>query len=202
VVPLTGVNRAIVTQGLKVMSAWSRPGMAALGGRCGRYRAGLALSCGLPAGAADQCGRTRGQSDLGARLMMTTDPAEAAHIAQTLDALNAERRAIEADVLDGRRPRSKRNPSQRTRPILIASGDHWHPGVIGIVAGRIKERFNRPAIVIGIDPETGLGKGVRPILRRRQSGRRGCSGARSGTAGSGRRSRHGLRPDDPGVANR
>ena len=100
-----------------------------------------------------------GQSDLGARLMMTTDPAEAAHIAQTLDALNAERRAIESDVLDQAQAQVEAQSITDDTSILVASGDHWHPGVIGIVAGRIKERFNRPAIVIGIDPETGLGKG-------------------------------------------
>lgn len=159
VVPLTGVNRAIVTQGLKVMSAWSRPGMAALAAAAGvtgpasPYHAGFLLGPRINAG-----GRV-GQSDLGARLMMTTDPAEAAHIAQTLDALNAERRAIESDVLEQAQAQVEAQSITDDTSILVASGDHWHPGVIGIVAGRIKERFNRPAIVIGMDPETGLGKG-------------------------------------------
>ncbi|WP_440959843.1 single-stranded-DNA-specific exonuclease RecJ [Oceanicaulis sp. LC35] len=159
VVSLTGVNRAIVAQGLKVMSHWSRPGMAALAAAAGvqgpasPYHAGFLLGPRINAG-----GRV-GQSDLGARLMMTQDPKEAAHIAQTLDALNAERRAIETEVLDQAQAQIEGLELAEDTPILIASGEHWHPGVIGIVAGRIKERFNRPAIVIGTDPETGLGKG-------------------------------------------
>ncbi len=172
VVSLTGVNRAIVAQGLKVMSAWSRPGMAALAAAAGvqgpasPYHAGFLLGPRINAG-----GRV-GQSDLGARLMMTQDPKEAAHIAQTLDALNAERRAIETEVLDQAQAQVEALKLEDDTPILIASGEHWHPGVIGIVAGRIKERFNRPTIVIGVDPETGLGKG---------SGR-SCTGVNLGAA--------------------
>lgn len=159
VVSLTGVNRAIVAQGLKVMSAWRRPGLEALAAAAGvsgpasTYHAGFLLGPRINAG-----GRV-GKSDLGVRLLMTEDPAEAAHIAQTLDQLNAERRAIEAEVLDGAISQIEAGAIQEDTPILIAAGEHWHPGVIGIAAGRIKERFNRPAIVIGIDPETGLAKG-------------------------------------------
>lgn len=159
VVTLTGVNRAIVTQGLKVMSGWQRPGLNALAAAAGvngpasTYHAGFLLGPRINAG-----GRV-GQSDLGARLMMTENPDEAAHIAQTLDALNSERRAIEADVLDEATAQVQAQPPAEETPVLIASGQHWHPGVIGIAAGRLKERFNRPAIVIGIDPETGVAKG-------------------------------------------
>ena len=159
VVALSGVNRAIVAQGLKRMSAWSRPGLAALAevagvsGPASPYHAGFLIGPRINAG-----GRV-GQSDLGARLLTTTDPAEARTIAETLDQLNAERRAIEAEVLDAAAAQIEAAGVKAEDPVLIAAGEHWHPGVIGIAAGRIKERYNRPAIVIGIDPETGLAKG-------------------------------------------
>lgn len=177
VVSLTGVNRAIVATGLKVMSAWRNPGLSALAevagitGEATPYHAGFLLGPRINAG-----GRV-GRADLGARLLTTEDAAEARRIAEELDALNAERRAIEADVLQGAIAQLETAGVDDTTPILIASGEHWHPGVIGIAAGRVKERFNRPSIVIGIDPETGLAKG---------SGR-SCAGVDLGTAVSAAR---------------
>lgn len=159
VVSLTGVNRAIVTQGLKVMSGWHRPGLNALAAAAGVTGAATTYHAGFLLGPRINAGGRVGQSDLGARLMMTQNPDEAAQIAQTLDALNTERRAIEADVLDGALSQILEHPPAEDTPVVIAAGDHWHPGVIGIAAGRLKERFNRPAIVIGIDPETGIAKG-------------------------------------------
>jgi single-stranded-DNA-specific exonuclease len=159
VVPLTGVNRAITAQGLKVMSHWSRVGLKALAdvagvtGEASPYHAGFLLGPRINAG-----GRI-GKSNLGARLLTTTDVEEARGIAEQLDQLNAERRAVEAEVLDGAVAQIEAAGIDEDAPILIAAGDHWHPGVIGIAAGRVKERFNRPTIVIGIDPETGLAKG-------------------------------------------
>jgi single-stranded-DNA-specific exonuclease len=159
VVPLTGVNRAIVAQGLKLMSGWARPGLKALAdvasvsGPASAYHAGFLIGPRINAG-----GRV-GKADLGARLLTTRDMAEARAIAEQLDVLNAERRAIEAEVLEGAVAQAEASGVCDDDPILIAAGDHWHPGVIGIAAGRLKERFNRPAIVIGIDPETGLAKG-------------------------------------------
>jgi single-stranded-DNA-specific exonuclease len=177
VVSLTGVNRAIVATGLKVMSAWANPGLAALAevagvtGEATPYHAGFLLGPRINAG-----GRV-GKSDLGARLLTTEDPAEARSIAEELDALNAERRGIEADVLSEALAQVEAAGVAEDTPIIIAAGDHWHPGVIGIAAGRVKERFNRPTIVIGIDPETGLAKG---------SGR-SCAGVDLGSAVSAAR---------------
>ncbi len=159
VVPLTGVNRAIVAQGLKVMSAWSRPGLKALAAVAGVQGPASTYHAGFLIGPRINAGGRVGKSDLGARLLTTTDPDEAMRIAQNLDQLNAERRAIEADVLDAAMAQIEAAGVSDNAPVLIASGDHWHPGVIGIAAGRIKDRFNRPTIVIGIDPETGLAKG-------------------------------------------
>lgn len=159
VVPLTGLNRALVSQGLKVMNSWQRPGLRALAdvsgvsGEASTYHAGFLLGPRINAG-----GRV-GKSDLGARLLTTADEAEALQLAQELDALNAERRSIEADVLEAALAQIEDAGLEDDSPILIAAGEHWHPGVIGIAAGRIKDRFNRPTIVIGVDPETGLGKG-------------------------------------------
>lgn len=159
VVPLTGINRAIVAQGLKVMSRWSRPGLKALATVAGVEGTATTYHAGFLIGPRINAGGRVGKSDLGARLLTTQDPDEAMRIAETLDQLNAERRAIEADVLDAAMAQIEAGEVSDDAPILIAAGDHWHPGVIGIAAGRVKERFNRPTIVIGIDPETGLAKG-------------------------------------------
>lgn len=159
VVPLTGVNRAIVSQGLKLMSGWARPGLKALADVAGVTGAASAYHAGFLIGPRINAGGRVGKSDLGARLLTTGDAAEARAIAEQLDVLNAERRGIEAEVLEGAVAQAEAAGLTDADPILIAAGDHWHPGVIGIAAGRLKERFNRPSIVIGIDPETGVAKG-------------------------------------------
>jgi len=156
VVPLTGLNRAFVSQGLKVMKRRANPGLAALADvarideAIGAYHAGFILGPRVNAG-----GRV-GAADLGARLLSTDDPAEARDLAQQLDAHNTERRDIEARVLaqavaqveDGGR-----------RALLFAAGEGWHPGVVGIVASRLKDRFNRPACVVALDGAIGRGSG-------------------------------------------
>ena len=158
VVALRDVNRAIVSQGLKVMRSWHHAGMKALaevGGLTGEpaaYHLGFVLGPRINAG-----GRV-GRADLGARLLSSDDPAECAEIAAELDALNAERKQIEADVLEAAQAQI-RAAGDSDSPILIARGEGWHPGVIGIVAGRLKEQFGRPAIVIGTDGGIGKGSG-------------------------------------------
>lgn len=158
VVPLTGINRALVAQGLKIMSAWDKPGLAALAEIAGVEGAASTYHAGFIIGPRINAGGRVGKSDLGARLLSTDDPAEARAIARELDALNAERRAIEADVLDAAMAQILQSGVSAEDPVLIAAGPGWHPGVIGIAAGRIKERFNRPALVIGID-DNAIGKG-------------------------------------------
>ena len=155
VVPLTGLNRALVAQGLKVMQRRGNPGLAALadaaalGERLDAYHAGYILGPRVNAG-----GRV-GQADLGARLLASDDPIEARGLAQQLDALNAERREIEARVLT--QAIDQVESGDRTAPLVFAAGEGWHPGVIGIVAGRLKERYNRPACVVAV--ADGIGKG-------------------------------------------
>ncbi|HYD99878.1 MAG TPA: single-stranded-DNA-specific exonuclease RecJ [Alphaproteobacteria bacterium] len=152
VVPLAGLNRALVSQGIKVLGRRDNIGLAALADvarvqdRPGAYHLGFLLGPRINAG-----GRV-GRADLGARLLTTDDPREAAQLAQQLDQLNEERRQIEALVLEEAMALAERDDS----PILVLAGEGWHPGVIGIVAGRVKERFNRPTLVIGIND--GIGK--------------------------------------------
>jgi single-stranded-DNA-specific exonuclease len=158
VVALRDINRALVSQGLKVMGQWRHAGLKALaevGGLTGNpsaYHLGFLLGPRINAG-----GRV-GRADLGARLLASDDAAECMEIAVELDALNAERKQIEADVLEAAQAQIIA-AGETDAPLLIARGEGWHAGVIGIVAGRLKERFGRPAIVIGTDKGIGKGSG-------------------------------------------
>ncbi|MDY0874477.1 single-stranded-DNA-specific exonuclease RecJ [Dongia rigui] len=156
VVPLTGINRALVAQGLKVMGGRQNIGLNALSDvarineRPSAYHAGFLLGPRVNAG-----GRV-GRSDLGARLLSSNDAEFAREIAAELDALNTERRDIETRVLDAAIMTAEAHAAES--PYLIfACGENWHPGVIGIVAGRLKERYQRPACVVAV--ENGIGKG-------------------------------------------
>ena len=156
VVPLAGLNRALVAQGLKVMARRANAGLTALcdvarvEARPDTFHAGFLLGPRVNAG-----GRV-GEAGLGARLLSSDDPAEAKQIALQLDAYNEERRAIEVAVLD-RALAQVEDAGQDKRGLVVAAGEGWHPGVIGIVAGRLKERWGRPALVIALDK--GIGKG-------------------------------------------
>ncbi|WP_416896925.1 MAG: single-stranded-DNA-specific exonuclease RecJ [Minwuia sp.] len=156
VVPLTGLNRALVAQGLRVMAERRQLGLTTLGdiarltGPPSTYHAGFLIGPRLNAG-----GRV-GKSDLGVRLLTTEDPEEATGIAVELDRLNDERRRIEQTVLEEALTLAHR---QANRAVVTVAGDGWHPGVIGIVASRVKDRTGRPAIVIARDGATGKGSG-------------------------------------------
>jgi single-stranded-DNA-specific exonuclease len=162
VVPLTGVNRALVRQGLKVMAERSNVGLAALADVArlkevpGAYHLGFLLGPRVNAG-----GRV-GQADLGARLLSSDDPHEVGALALRLDEFNADRRAIERDVLDQAisRVEGLYGPDRKGLPAaLVIESDGWHVGVIGIVASRLVERYGRPAFVIGLDGDLGKGSG-------------------------------------------
>ncbi len=164
VVPLTGLNRALVTQGLKVMARRGNPGLAALADVAGVREPPSAYHAGFILGPRVNAGGRVGKSDLGARLMTTDDPEEAAAIATELDRLNGERREIEQAVLDLAIEQAERTiTSHGDVPIVMTAGEGWHPGVIGIVASRLKDRFGRPSIVIGL--ENGMGKGSGRSIR-------------------------------------
>lgn len=155
VAQLKGLNRAFVTQGLKVMAARRNLGLNALITIARLTRAPTASDLGFALGPRINAGGRVGKSDLGVRLLTTSDPEEAATIAAELDLLNAERRLIEGEVQTQAEVLAA---GQGNRAVLLVAGQGWHPGVIGIVAGRLKEKFGKPAIVIALD-EAGVGKG-------------------------------------------
>lgn len=155
VAPLIGVNRAFVRQGLTVMARRHRPGLVALADSARMDTAPAAYHLGFVLGPRVNAGGRVGQADLGARLLATPDPNEAAALAERLETLNTERREIEASV----RAAALAQAEERglDAPLVWAAGADWHPGVVGIVASRLKETTGRPAIVIGL--ANGIGKG-------------------------------------------
>ena len=156
VAALHGLNRAFVTQGLKVMARRERVGMAALIDASRLKRAPQCSDLGFALGPRINAGGRVGESTLGVRLLTTSDPEEARAIAEQLSQLNDERRAIEAEV---QAAAESQLDAQHNRSVLLLSGSGWHPGVIGIVAGRIKEKTGKPSLVIALDENEGIGKG-------------------------------------------
>ncbi len=158
---LEGFNRALAHQGLRVMSVWANPGLAALMatakavlGAASTYHAGFILGPRINAG-----GRI-GRSDLGARLLSTDDPVEALALAEELEILNAGRREVEQAIVEAAIAAVERGANfDPDAPALVVAGDDWHPGVIGIVAGRLRERFRRPVVVVGVDRAADIGRG-------------------------------------------
>lgn len=160
VTKLIGFNRALATQGLKVMSAWGNPGLKALLEVAGAKGPATVFHAGFILGPRINAGGRIGRSDLGARLLSTDDPEEARALAEELDALNAARKDVERLAFDEAVRRIEREANfDPEGPVLVVAGEDWHPGVVGIVAGRLRERYRRPAVVIGVDPVTGVGKG-------------------------------------------
>ncbi|WP_374944003.1 single-stranded-DNA-specific exonuclease RecJ [Sphingomonas sp.] len=152
VAQLRGLNRAFVAQGLKVMARGLNPGVAALIEASRLTRAPTATDLGFALGPRINAGGRVGRADLGVRLLTTRDPDEARAIAAELDRLNEERRGIESVVQEAA------DAMTGDRRVAVVAGHGWHAGVIGIVAGRLKEKLGRPAIVIAID-DAGVGKG-------------------------------------------
>jgi single-stranded-DNA-specific exonuclease len=157
VAPLVGVNRALVRQGLKVMARRERVGLRALADVARMDQAPTPYSLGFLLGPRVNAGGRIGQADLGARLLATDDPHEAASLAERLDVLNTERRDIEAVVRAAAMAQAEARGLDG--PLVWAAGEGWHPGVVGIVAARLKEATNRPAVVIGLDGDEGKGSG-------------------------------------------
>ncbi len=155
VAPLIGVNRAFVRQGLTVMAERKRPGLVALADVAGMDASPTSYHLGFLLGPRVNAGGRIGKSDLGARLLACDNPFEAKDLATQLDILNRERRDIEAEV----RELAMIQATERglDGPLVWAAQDGWHPGVVGIVAARMKEATNRPSVVIGFDGEIGKG---------------------------------------------
>src|SRR5690606_37319883 len=156
VAAIRGLNRAFVSQGLKVMARRGNVGLAALIDASRLNRAPSCSDCGFALGPRINAGGRVGEATLGVRLLTTEDPDEARAIAAQLSQLNEERRAIEFAVQEAAEALLD---AQHNRAVITLAGRGWHPGVIGIVAGRIKEKTGKPAIVIALDDETGQGKG-------------------------------------------
>ncbi|WP_170002594.1 single-stranded-DNA-specific exonuclease RecJ [Pseudopontixanthobacter vadosimaris] len=156
VAALHGLNRALVAQGLKVMAHRENIGMAALIDASRLKRAPACSDLGFALGPRINAGGRVGESTLGVRLLVTGDPDEARAIAAQLSALNEDRRMIEAEVQQAAEVSAEK---QHNRSVIVVSGAGWHPGVIGIVAGRLKEKTGKPVVVIASDPASGEGKG-------------------------------------------
>ena len=156
VAALHGLNRAFVSQGLKVMAKRDNIGMSALIDASRLKRAPACSDLGFAFGPRINAGGRVGESTLGVRLLTTQDPEEAREIAAQLSALNEERRAIEAEVQEAA---EEQLAAQHNRAVHLVAGEGWHPGVIGIVAGRIKEKTGKPSLVVALDGETGKGSG-------------------------------------------
>lgn len=156
VMPMTGLARVLTAQGLKVLNNGGNPGLKALGERCGVSARASAYDLGFLLGPRINAAGRIGHARLAFELLTTGDAARRAELADRLHVMNAERQQIEKDVQEAAIAIVER---QRLfdRPVIVAAGVGWHPGVIGIVAGRIKDRYDRPAIVIGIDGDTGKG---------------------------------------------
>lgn len=159
VVPLTGVNRAFVMRGLDQLRNGAVPGLEALA-EVGRIN-GLVepWHLGYVLGPRVNAGGRVGRCDLGSRLLSTDSRDEALAIARELDALNQERRVIEQAMVDEALARVEADAGLRENPVLVVAGEGWHPGVIGLVASRLKERYARPAIAIGVNDGVGKGSG-------------------------------------------
>jgi single-stranded-DNA-specific exonuclease len=156
VMPLTGVNRALVAQGLKVMARRGHAGVAALLD-VGQVREQPSThSLGFVLGPRINAAGRIDEPDLGLRLLLCDDAIEARAMAERLDAVNKRRQEVEGEVLGAALAAAEAQVGAG-HPVVLVAGEGWHPGVVGIVAGRVKEKFNRPACVAGV--AGGLAKG-------------------------------------------
>lgn len=157
VAQLKGLNRALVSQGLKIMARRENVGLSALIDASRLSRAPTCSDLGFALGPRINAGGRVGEATLGVRLLTTEDPEEARAISAQLSRLNDERRAIEQAVQEAAEAQVD---AQHNRAVMVLAGSGWHPGVIGIVAGRIKEKTGKPTLVIALDAdESGHGKG-------------------------------------------
>lgn len=193
VMPLTGLNRVLVTQGLKVLGQRRRPGLAALLDVAGARAPYTAATCGFALGPRINAGGRIGDASLGLSLLLTRSPDEAREIAARLDGVNRDRQEVEAALLAEAMAQA-RDQLAEGRAVLLVSGRDWHPGVVGIVAGRLRERFNRPACAAAILPDgsaKGSGRSVpgfdlgAAVLDAREAGLLATGGGHAMAAGFG-----------------
>jgi len=190
VMPLTGLNRAFVTQGLKVMGKRSRPGVAALMEVAKIADAPSVMHCGFSLGPRINASGRIAEADMGLRLLLAEDGELAATLAQTLDVVNKQRQAVEAGISADAMAQAQAQMEAGHGVILLAQ-EGWHPGVVGIVAGRVKEKFNRPALVAGVSDGIAKGSGRSvpgidlgaAVIAARQSGLLATGGGHAMAAG-------------------
>lgn len=156
VVPLIGVNRALVIQGLKVMANRGNIGLKALADVAGMDETPGAYHAGFVLGPRINAGGRVGKSDLGARLLSTQNEHLAHEISMELDRYNRERQDIEARVLDTALAEAE---AMADGPVIVVAGENWHPGVVGIVASRLKDKYHRPSLVLNLNGDLGTGSG-------------------------------------------
>ncbi len=161
VTQLVGFNRGIAALGLKAMSAWSNAGLSALMDVAGLHRPeATVFHAGFVLGPRINAGGRVGRADLGVRLLATDDPAEAADLARQLDALNIERKEVERGIFDDAIIALERDSNfDPSAAAIVIAKEGWHPGVIGIVASRLRERYRKPVVVIGVDRMADIAKG-------------------------------------------
>lgn len=161
VTSLTGFNRALTALGLKIMSEWRNPGLRALLAVAGSEPGPAKVNhAGFILGPRINAGGRIGKSDLGARLLSTEDEGEAKMLAEELNALNIARREIEREATDAAvRQVEAAGHHEDGSAVVVVAGEAWHPGVVGIVAGRLRERWRKPVVVIGVDAVNAIGKG-------------------------------------------
>ncbi len=155
VVSLQGLNRAYVAQGLKILQNQPQTGLAVLAKVAGFEKTLDVYALGFVLGPRINAGGRVGQSNLGARLLAEDDVEVATEIALQLESLNAQRQQLEAEILQAAAAQAE---EQADQPFLLVCADGWHPGILGIIAARLKELHHKPTIVVGFDA-AGLGKG-------------------------------------------
>ncbi|GLQ07615.1 single-stranded-DNA-specific exonuclease RecJ [Sneathiella chinensis] len=158
IVPLHGLNRAFVTQGLKVMARRANPGLVALSDVAGLDETPGTYHLGFLLGPRVNAGGRVGKADFGARLLSSNNPSECQELARYLNEYNQERKDIEVAVTEEAMDLVEKTGRDKD-PVLVVAGEGWHPGVIGIVASRLKDAYQRPTIVIGLDGAEGKGSG-------------------------------------------
>ncbi len=160
VAPLTGLNRALVTKGLALMRARGRPGLAALFDVAGAGGPPTVHHLGFLIGPRINAGGRIGDAALGAKLLTTADPVAARQIAEQLNQLNRERQTVEAATLEFATAEALAAAARTGEgAAVLVAGEGWHPGVVGLVAARLREKFRRPAFAITFDGEIGTGSG-------------------------------------------
>ncbi|HQX84592.1 MAG TPA: DHH family phosphoesterase, partial [Aestuariivirga sp.] len=160
VVPLKGLNRAYVTQGLKIMSRRENLGLAMLSDIARLKRSPDVYALGFVLGPRLNAAGRIGHADLALELLTTRDKGRANQLAQELEQLNRQRQAIEMRVVDAAALQAEASLGKEHRSsVIVVTNDNWHPGVVGLAAARLKERFQLPSFVLASNPKTGFASG-------------------------------------------